>query len=105
MEKEDSILYLYNRFAAKRPVMLYDIQEQKIYAYPYKKYLKTLTPRSQELLKQQYEQAKEKNQIVVFVRDNLGKKFVSFNIDMSEPPAGQSRCRKISSATNMSHRS
>ena len=31
-----NILLMYTMLAAKRPVMLFDVQEQKIYAYPYK---------------------------------------------------------------------
>ena len=32
------IVMLYERYADKRPVMLFDIQEQRIYALPYEGY-------------------------------------------------------------------
>ena len=34
----DNILDWYLMFADKEPMMLYDIQEQKIYAYPYQEF-------------------------------------------------------------------
>ena len=37
-----------------RPVMLFDIQEERLYAYPYEEYKATLSQRSQESLEKQY---------------------------------------------------
>jgi hypothetical protein len=34
-EQWGNILMLYKKFDDKKPVMSYDIQEQRIYAYPY----------------------------------------------------------------------
>ncbi len=72
------ILTLYVTFQDKRPVMLYDIQERRIYAYPYAEFKADLSKRSQGLLTRQYQEAKREDKIVVFVRDNKKKKLVSY---------------------------
>ena len=55
-EQWGTILMIYKRFADdKKPVMLLDIQEQKIYAYPYSEFKSVLTKRSQVQLEEQYE--------------------------------------------------
>ena len=76
------ILRLYETFAAKKPVMLFDVQEHRIYALPYKEYRAGLSKRSQASLKGQYEQAIANGQIVVFVRDNEKKKLVSYSMPL-----------------------
>ena len=71
------ILMFYKRFEAKRPVMLFDLQSQKIYAHPYKEFKAELSERSQVMLAADYEEAIAKNKIVVFVRDNETQRLVS----------------------------
>jgi hypothetical protein len=61
--------------------MLYDIQEKRIYAYPYKEFKDDLSPRSQAGLQEQYEEAQREGKIVVFVRDNERRRLVSFSMD------------------------
>jgi hypothetical protein len=75
-----AISMMYEQFAAKRPVMLFDIDEQRVYAYPYADFAKELSVRSQQLLKKQYEEAIRDNEIVVFVRDNERRRLVSFSL-------------------------
>ena len=80
-EQWDNIIGLYKRFEAKKPVMLLDIQEQKIYAYPYNEFKSELSERSQIQLEDQYEAAILDNKVVVFVRDNEKKDFVSYSLE------------------------
>ncbi len=75
------IVMLYRLLADKKPVMLLDIQEQRIYAYPYAEFRKELSQRSQRSLMAQYEQAVGEKQMVVFVRDNEQRRLVSFSVD------------------------
>ena len=77
----DHILTLYHRFQTKRLIMLFDVQEQKVYAYPYKAYKATLSSRDQTVVTQEYEEGQRQNKIVMFVRDNVKKKLVSFLMD------------------------
>lgn len=79
-EQWPNILMMYNMFAAKRPVMLFDVQEQRIYAYPYKAFKAELSQRSQAILAKQYRQARRTHQMVVFVRDNEKQKLVSYSL-------------------------
>ena len=71
------ILALYKLFEDKRPVMLFDLQSQKIYAYPYLEYKANLNERSQEILERQYQEAITEDKIVVFVRDNESQRLTS----------------------------
>src|SRR5271157_5790113 len=75
------ILMFYKRFEKKRPVMLLDLQSQKIYACPYKEFKAELSERSQVTLAADYEKAIAKNKIVVFVRDNETQRLVSMLFD------------------------
>jgi hypothetical protein len=75
------ILMFYERFKEKRPVMLLDLQSQKIYAYPYKEFKADLNERSQVMLAADYEKAIAENKIVVFVRDNETRRLVSMLFD------------------------
>ena len=80
-EQYDNILMMYEMFADLRPVILFDIQDQRVYAYPYKEFRAEMNERSQGILEQQYERAQVDGQIVVFVRDKLKQKFRSFSLD------------------------
>src|SRR3954469_1756692 len=71
------ILMFYNRFEAKRPVMLLDLQSEKIYAYPYQEFKADLSERSQATLTTDYEKAIAQDKIIVFVRDNETRRLVS----------------------------
>ena len=76
------IVKLYERYADKKPVMLFDIQEQRIYAMPYAEYRADLSKRSQASLKKQYEHAIADGEMVVFVRDNEREKLVSYSLPL-----------------------
>jgi hypothetical protein len=54
--------------------MLFDMQEQRIYVYPYLEFKNDLGERSQRFLQDQYEQAMTDDKIVVFVRNNDDRK-------------------------------
>ena len=75
-----NILTIYEQYREKKPVMLFDMQEQRIYVYPYLEFKNDLSERSQRLLQDQYEQAMAEDKIVVFVRDNDAKKLVSYTV-------------------------
>lgn len=76
------ITIVYEQYADKKPVMLFDMQEQRIYALPYRAYRAELSERSQASLTRQYERAIARREVVVFVRDNDKKKLVSFSVPL-----------------------
>jgi len=83
-EQWDHLLDWYLMFAEKQPVMLYDLQEQKIYAYPYQEFKKELSQKSQVSLAEQYQRAVKNNHMVVFVRDNERRKLISYTVSMDQ---------------------
>jgi len=83
-EQWNNILGLYKRFEDKKPVILLDIQEQKIYAYPYNDFKSELSKKSQIQLEEQYETAILDNEMVVFVRNNEKKDLVSYSLEYHE---------------------
>ena len=81
--KLPDIRRLYAMHADKHPVMLFDIEEHFVYAYPYEDYRAELNERSQASLKQQYEDALANGMFVVFVRDNKNRKLKSYTVPIS----------------------
>jgi hypothetical protein len=81
-EHWSTILKAYNEFKDKKPIILYDIQEKRIYAYPYAEFKKDLSKKSQATLKEQYEAAQRNGKFVLFVRDNEAKRLVSYSLDL-----------------------
>ena len=77
----DNILTAYRQLEEQKPIVLFDLQERRIYVYPYEAFKSEMTPKSQESLTEQYEKALRENKIVVFVRDNEQKRLVSFSMD------------------------
>jgi hypothetical protein len=82
-EQWNNIIMLYNTFADIQPIMLYDIQDQKIYAYPHEDYISSLSKKSKAILEKQYTDAIQNNQVIVLIKDNEKRvlKSYTFNID------------------------
>src|SRR3989337_134683 len=75
----NTIVRAYLDFEEKKPVILFDIQEGKIYAYPYQGFKEDLSARSQKMIEKQYQEAIKKGQIVIFVLDSKERVFISCN--------------------------
>jgi hypothetical protein len=80
-EHWEHIVTGYLQFENKRPIMLYDIQEERIYAYQYESFKAEMSPKSQASLTEQYERAGSSGKMVVFVRDNEARRLVSYSLD------------------------
>ena len=87
-EQWDNILMMYNLFADKGPVMLYEVRSQKIFAYPYRGFKADLNQQSQAILERQYEYAQANNQMVLFVRDSEKQVFRSYVLDLERKSEG-----------------
>jgi hypothetical protein len=83
-EQWPHIALLYERHADKKPVMLFDIQEQRVYAFPFKEFRAELSERSQVSLTRQYDRALARGKVVVFVRDNEQEKLVSYSVPVQD---------------------
>ena len=77
----DQILIGYKQFEKLKPIVLFDIQEQRVYFYAYEGFKEELKPSNQASLEDQYEQAIATNKIVLFVRDNVKRRLVSYSMD------------------------
>ena len=75
---------LHGQYADKKPVMLFDVQEQRVYAFPFKEFRAELNDRSQASLTRQYERALNEGNVVVFVRDNERRKLVSYSLQLEK---------------------
>jgi len=83
-EYMDRIQWFYHKFSDKKPVMELSLPSRKIYAYPYTEYLKTLSEKSQKMLKKEYSEAVKNKEMVVFVRDNKEKVLKSWSFPIEE---------------------
>ena len=81
VEHWENIVAGYMQFEDKRPVVLYDIQEERVYLYPYEDFKNDMSPKSQVSLTEQYELAGQLGKMVMFVRDNEAEKLVSYILD------------------------
>ena len=77
----EHVVRIYRQFEDKRPVILYDIQERRIYACPYEGFKSEMSPKTQVTLTDQYEQAIAEDKMVVFVRDNDKTRLASYSLD------------------------
>jgi hypothetical protein len=77
-EQWPNIRGLYTTYKSKKPIILYDLQEKKIYAYPYEEFKAELSTNSQASLELDYKSASDLGSVVVFVRDNMERKLVSY---------------------------
>jgi len=91
------IVLAYSLWSKTKPIVLYHVQEQRIYVYPYEEFKNDLNARSQAILETQYRQAVHEDKIVVFVRDNDRQRFVSFSMSQEaddEQPSIRSNRRE-----------
>ncbi len=79
-DQMNNIQTIYAQYAEKQPILLFDMQEQRIYVYPYLDFKNDMSETSQRSLQAQYEEASAENRIVVFVRDNDNRKLVSYTV-------------------------
>jgi len=79
----DNIIMMYQTFQDKKPIIEYEINTQKIYSYPAKEYLDSLGIRTRNEAQKQYEKAINKNQFMLFIRDNKNEILKSYIFDLS----------------------
>ncbi len=71
---------LYRQFADRKPVMEIIFPAGQTAAYPYSEYCKTLSARSRQMLREEYRDANENGEMVVFVRDENEKVLKSVSV-------------------------
>lgn len=79
-EQWPSIAETYNRYAEQWPILLVDVQESVIHAYPYEEFVLLLDAPSRRQVEMQYRRAMDNRQMVLFVRDTDNKVFQSYTL-------------------------
>ena len=90
-EHWDMILSAYKLYVGAQADRSLDIQDQRIYLYPYKDFKEEMNPGNQASLQDQYERAMATSKIVVFVRDNVNRRLVSYSLHYERVDAAGSR--------------
>ncbi len=80
-EQWNNIAMIYNSFADKKPIIEYDVDDQKIYSYPAIDYINSLTERTRSRTEKQYKEACKKHQFLLFVQDKTNQKLKSYIFD------------------------
>ncbi|MGD0886831.1 MAG: hypothetical protein ABSA46_18475 [Thermodesulfovibrionales bacterium] len=80
----DFICHAYLIHDDKKPVILLDVTEGMIYAYPYKDFKVQLSEYGQASLTKQYKEGLQKNLFVIFVRNDEEKKRISYSMNLPE---------------------
>lgn len=79
-----AIAETYNRFAEQQPIMLLDVQNAEIQAYPYEEFVLVLDVASRRHVEGQYRRALANRQMVLFVRDTDNKVFQSYTLALED---------------------
>jgi hypothetical protein len=83
-EQWPRITDLYNEHAERYPVMLVDVREMEIHAFPFAEFRTLLDASSQAALDEQYRRAVDNRQMVLFVRDVERKIFQSYSLALDD---------------------
>ncbi|MGZ8946506.1 MAG: hypothetical protein ACXW1W_13925 [Methylococcaceae bacterium] len=82
-EQWNNIAMIYNSFLDKKPIIEYDVDDQKIFSYPAIDYINTLTERTRSRTKKQYKDACNKHQFLLFIKDEKNQKLRSYIFDIT----------------------
>ena len=81
VENWPHILKAYRLGEGRGPIIvLYDIQEKRVYVYPYPEFKAEMSEASQRSLEELHQKAIREGKFVVFVRDNEQRRLVSFSM-------------------------
>jgi hypothetical protein len=83
-EQWTNIAQLYNQFADKYPVMLVDLGDHSLHAFPSSEFRSLLDTSSQVAFDEQYKRAVANRQMVLFVRDLENKVFQSYSLQLED---------------------
>ena len=76
------IVMVYEMFKRKKPIIEYDVVDEKIFSYPAKEYIQTLSIRTRKQTRKQYREAVRKNQFILFIKDTKNRKLRSYIFDL-----------------------
>jgi len=77
-EQWDNIVMVYTMFNAKKPIIEYHIDDQKIYSYPAFDYMNALSDRTREATHKLYQDTLQANTFMLFVKDTPNRRLRSY---------------------------
>lgn len=80
----DKILMVYRTFSKLKPIIEFDVVDQKLYSYPADDYIGNLSPRTREPTKGQYAEATKNGQFLLFVKDAKNQRLRSYVFDQPD---------------------
>ena len=83
-EHWSNIIKIYAMFENKKPIIEYDVSENKIYSYPASEYINNLTERTRRNTLNKYYIACDNSQFMLFIRDVKNNKLRSYIFDQPE---------------------
>lgn len=75
---------LYNEFAEQRPVILMDVDNAELHAYPFDQIADALDERSRSALEEQYQRAQETRQMVLILRDKENRQTMTYTLKLED---------------------
>ncbi len=78
----DNITKMYHLYRKHKPVVEYNITEGKVFCYPAKDYINSLSTRTRKITKKNYTKACRNNQFILFIRDEQNQKYKSYIFDI-----------------------
>ncbi|MCB9139004.1 MAG: hypothetical protein H6642_11715 [Caldilineaceae bacterium] len=86
-EQWPQIAELYNQHAAQRPVILLDVNESELFAYPFDQLAEILDESSRASFGEQYARAVATRQMVLLVRDQKNKQLLTYTLKLEDEDA------------------
>ena len=83
-EHWNNITNVYAVFKNKKPIIEYDVSDNKLYSYPASTYINNLTERTRDNTRNQYSKACDNRQFLLFVKDVENNKLRSYIFDQPE---------------------
>ena len=78
-----SLKKAYAPYKKRKPILLFDLQEQFVYVYSAKEFIAEMSPRDQANLLPAYAEANKNKSTIVFARDNVARRLCSYPIDLN----------------------
>ena len=78
----DNITKTYDVFRKKKPIIEYNLDDNKIYAYPAIEYINSLSVKTKNEIKNKYMKACSNNEFLLLIRDEKNKKFRSYAFEL-----------------------
>jgi len=75
---------LYNEHAEQRPVIMMDVDNAELHAFPFDKISEALDEQSRTALTEQYQRAQETRQMVLILRDKEHKQTMTYTLKLED---------------------